>query len=67
MADSWCFFISGAADNRSYVLMSELPDNLYWKHVEDADTFLWSGLAFVVISVVHLAGGKIQEGMLVYI
>ncbi|KAI4321137.1 hypothetical protein MLD38_034558 [Melastoma candidum] len=52
---------SSTAENRSYVLMSELPDDLYWQHVEDTDAFLWSGLAFVVISVVHLAGGKIHE------
>ncbi|KAI6687785.1 hypothetical protein NL676_024613 [Syzygium grande] len=52
---------SSSADSRSYVLMSQLPAELYRRYVEDVNTAHLSGFTFVVISIVHLAGGKIPE------
>ncbi|WCJ44453.1 hypothetical protein M5689_025119 [Euphorbia peplus] len=49
------------ADLKSYVLISQLPPDLYRKYVEDVDTAHLTGFTFVVISIVHLAGGKIPE------
>ncbi|XP_065882262.1 uncharacterized protein [Euphorbia lathyris] len=49
------------ADAKSYVLISQLPADLYRKYVEDVDTAHLTGFTFVVISIVHLAGGKIPE------
>lgn len=53
----------GVTDAKSYVILSQLPPNVYKKHVEDANTVPLSGFTFVVVSVVYLAGGKITEGM----
>lgn len=50
-----------AADMRSYIVISQLPSNVYQKHVEDISTAHLTGFTFVIISVVHLAGGKISE------
>lgn len=36
---------------------------MYKKYVEDANTSHLTGFAFVVISIVYLAGGKMQEGI----
>lgn len=52
---------SSSADSRSYILMSQLPADLYGRYVEDVNTAHLSGFTFVVISIVHLAGGKILE------
>lgn len=52
---------SSSADSRSYVLMSQLPADLYRRYVEDVNAVHLSGFTFVVISIVHLAGGKIPE------
>ncbi|KAF3445841.1 hypothetical protein FNV43_RR11018 [Rhamnella rubrinervis] len=49
------------ADPKSYVIMSQLPADVYRRYVEDADTAHITGFTFVVVSVVHLAGGKISE------
>ncbi|KAF6147425.1 hypothetical protein GIB67_016782 [Kingdonia uniflora] len=49
------------ADVKSYVIISKLPADVYKKYVEDADNSHITGFAFVVISVVHLAGGQIPE------
>lgn len=54
---------SSSADSRSYILMSQLPADLYGRYVEDVNTAHLSGFTFVVISIVHLAGGKILEGL----
>lgn len=55
---------SGVAEAKSYVLISQLPAEVYKKYVEDENSAHLSGFLFVVISIVHLAGGKIPEGML---
>uniref|UniRef100_A0A803LUN1 MAGE domain-containing protein n=1 Tax=Chenopodium quinoa TaxID=63459 RepID=A0A803LUN1_CHEQI len=52
---------NSAADMRSYIVISQLPANVYQKHVEDISTAHLTGFTFVIISVVHLAGGKISE------
>ncbi|KAM6563984.1 hypothetical protein CsatB_023982 [Cannabis sativa] len=49
------------SDAKSYVIMSKLPGDAYKKYVEDANTAHLSGFTFVVISIVHLAGGKVAE------
>ncbi|XP_023538088.1 melanoma-associated antigen 1 [Cucurbita pepo subsp. pepo] len=48
-------------DSKSYVLISKLPAEVYRKYVEDVDTAHVTGFNFVVVSIVHLAGGKIPE------
>jgi hypothetical protein len=55
---------SGGADAKSYILVSQLPPDLYEKYVVDLNTAYMSGFTFVIISIVHLAGGKIPEGMI---
>lgn len=48
-------------DTKSYVLISKLPAEVYEKYVEDVNTSHLTGFAFVAISIVHLAGGKLPE------
>ncbi|KAL5558987.1 hypothetical protein UlMin_035198 [Ulmus minor] len=50
-----------AADARSYVVMSQLPADVYKNYVENVNTGHLTGFTFVVISIVYLAGGKIAE------
>ncbi|KAK9219584.1 hypothetical protein WN943_008230 [Citrus x changshan-huyou] len=52
------------AEAKSYVLISQLPAEVYKKYVEDENSAHLSGFTFVVISIVHLAGGKIPEDIL---
>ncbi|KAG4949137.1 hypothetical protein JHK82_042333 [Glycine max] len=52
---------SGVADSKSYILISQLPPNVYEKYVVDVNTAHLSGFTFVIISIVYLAGGKIPE------
>lgn len=54
---------SGTAEAKSYVLVSKVPTEIYSKYIEDKKTSHVTGFTFVVISIVHLAGGKISEGM----
>ncbi|PNX58384.1 melanoma-associated antigen 10-like protein, partial [Trifolium pratense] len=54
----------GGADAKSYILISQLPPDLYEKYVVDENTAYMSGFTFVIISIVHLAGGKIPEGVI---
>uniref|UniRef100_A0A5B6Z7A1 Putative melanoma-associated antigen 8 isoform X2 n=1 Tax=Davidia involucrata TaxID=16924 RepID=A0A5B6Z7A1_DAVIN len=49
------------AEAKSYVIISQLPANVYKKYIEDVNTSHLTGLTFIVISIVHLAGGKISE------
>ncbi|GJN24517.1 hypothetical protein PR202_gb12261 [Eleusine coracana subsp. coracana] len=49
------------AEAKSYVLVSKLDPEVYSKYVEDKESAHLTGFAFVVISIVHLAGGKISE------
>ncbi|KAL0557868.1 hypothetical protein IC582_006419 [Cucumis melo] len=52
---------SSQQNAKSYVLISKLPADIYRKYVEDVDTAHVTGFTFVVVSIVHLAGGKIPE------
>lgn len=52
----------GVADPKSYILVSQLPPEVYKKYVEDVNTVHLTGFTFVIVSIVHLAGGKIPEG-----
>lgn len=58
----YMLFVPGSADAKSYVLMSKLPADVYRKFVEGDNAAHLTGFAFVVISIVHLSGGKIAEG-----
>ncbi|KAL2536558.1 MAGE protein [Forsythia ovata] len=49
------------ADAKSYIIISQLPADVYRKYVEDADKSQVTGFTFVVISIIHVAGGKITE------
>lgn len=53
----------GSVDSKSYVLVSELPLEVFRKHVVDETTSTMTGFTFVVLAIVQLAGGKIPEGM----
>ncbi|XP_057805525.1 uncharacterized protein LOC131020618 [Salvia miltiorrhiza] len=48
-------------DAKSYIIISKLPSDVYGKHVEDKSSAHMSGLTFVVIGIIHLAGGRITE------
>ncbi|KAL5702351.1 hypothetical protein ACHQM5_027579 [Ranunculus cassubicifolius] len=50
-----------ATDAKSYVISSKLPSDVYKKYVENTDTCQITGLTATVVSIVHLAGGKITE------
>ncbi|KAL6179466.1 hypothetical protein ACLB2K_050981 [Fragaria x ananassa] len=50
-----------AAEAKTYVIMSKLPAEVYKKYVEDVDTAHLTGFTFVVLSIVHISGGKISE------
>lgn len=60
-------FHSGGAELKSYVLVSQLPSNIFSKYVENKETSHVSGFTFVVIGIVHLAGGKISEGISLFL
>ncbi|GAV63576.1 MAGE domain-containing protein [Cephalotus follicularis] len=49
------------ADAKSFVLISKLPAEVYRNYVEDVNSTHLTGFTFVVLSIVHLAGGKIPE------
>ncbi|XP_071718288.1 uncharacterized protein [Rutidosis leptorrhynchoides] len=50
-----------SADAKSYIVISQLDPGVYRKHIEDTTKSHLTGLTFVVIGIVHLAGGKITE------
>ncbi|KAL6179923.1 hypothetical protein ACLB2K_046594 [Fragaria x ananassa] len=50
-----------AAEAKTYIIMSKLPAEVYKKYVEDADTAHLTGFTFVVLSLVHISGGKISQ------
>ncbi|PPR96345.1 hypothetical protein GOBAR_AA24327 [Gossypium barbadense] len=52
---------SRGVDAKSYVVISQLPAEVYKKYVEDVNTSHLTGFTFVVISIVQLSGGKIAE------
>lgn len=49
------------ADSKSYIITSQLPADVYKEYVEDVNTSHLTGFTFAIISIVHLAGGKITE------
>ncbi|XP_078178500.1 uncharacterized protein LOC144572709 isoform X1 [Carex rostrata] len=48
-------------DAKSYVIVSQLPPDEYTKYVENKESSYLTGFAFVVLGIVHLAGGKLAE------
>ncbi|KAL9254129.1 Melanoma-associated antigen 10-like protein [Drosera capensis] len=52
---------AGVMDAKTYVITSQIPAAVYSKHVDDLNTAHLNGLTFVIISIVHLTGGKISE------
>ncbi|XP_061369344.1 uncharacterized protein LOC133312194 isoform X2 [Gastrolobium bilobum] len=48
-------------NSKSYVLISQLPPDVYEKYVVDVNAAHMSGFTFALISIVYLAGGKIAE------
>ncbi|XP_074566716.1 uncharacterized protein LOC141823345 [Curcuma longa] len=50
-----------AFESKSYILVSQLPPDIYSEFVEDKESSHLSGFAFVVISIIHLSGGKLSE------
>ncbi|MED6148153.1 hypothetical protein PIB30_050393 [Stylosanthes scabra] len=51
-------------DSKSYILVSKLAPEVYEKYVVDVNSAHLSGFTFVIISIVYLAGGKIEEELL---
>nr|XP_043621844.1 melanoma-associated antigen 8 [Erigeron canadensis] len=50
-----------SSDAKSYIITSQLDSGVYRKHIEDTTKSHLTGFTFVVIGIVHLAGGKITE------
>ncbi|EOA36222.1 hypothetical protein CARUB_v10010171mg [Capsella rubella] len=50
-----------SVDSKSYVLVSQLPIEMFRKYVVDEATSPMTGFTFAVLAVVQLAGGKIPE------
>uniref|UniRef100_A0A1D1ZF36 Melanoma-associated antigen G1 n=1 Tax=Anthurium amnicola TaxID=1678845 RepID=A0A1D1ZF36_9ARAE len=46
---------------KSYIIVSKLPADIYSSYVENKENSHITGFTFAVVSVVHLAGGKISE------
>ncbi|XP_073126619.1 uncharacterized protein [Henckelia pumila] len=49
------------SDAKSYIIMSQIPPDVYRKFVEDANSTHLSGFTFVVLGIIHLAGGRVAE------
>ncbi|KZV49039.1 melanoma-associated antigen 8 [Dorcoceras hygrometricum] len=49
------------SDAKSYIIVSQLPADVYKRFVEDTNSTHLTGFAFVVVSIIHLAGGKVAE------
>ncbi|KAL6012153.1 hypothetical protein ACLOJK_002631 [Asimina triloba] len=52
---------NSAADAKSYVILSQLPNNVYCKYIMDKKNSHMTGFTFAVVGCVYLAGGKISE------
>ncbi|CAH2035352.1 unnamed protein product, partial [Thlaspi arvense] len=50
-----------SVDSKSYVLVSQLPIEVFRKHVVEETTSPMTGFTFAVLAIVQLAGGKIPE------
>lgn len=48
-------------ESKSYILVSQLPPDILSKFVENRETSHVMGFTFVVIGILHLAGGQISE------
>ncbi|KAL3814974.1 hypothetical protein ACJIZ3_016242 [Penstemon smallii] len=46
---------------KSYIIVSQLPPDTYRKFVEDKNSSHLTGFTFIVIGIIHLAGGKVTE------
>eukprot|EP00252_Welwitschia_mirabilis_P021710 TRINITY_DN5646_c0_g1_i1.p1 TRINITY_DN5646_c0_g1~~TRINITY_DN5646_c0_g1_i1.p1 ORF type:complete len:238 (-),score=45.57 TRINITY_DN5646_c0_g1_i1:313-1026(-) len=55
---------SNIVESKLYILKSMLPEELRTKFVEDKNNSQFLGLTVVVLSILHLAGGKLQEDTL---
>lgn len=58
-----CCIDLGSVDSKSYVLVSQLPIEVFRKHVVEETTTPMTGFTFAVLAIVQLAGGKMPEGM----
>lgn len=56
---------SGSVESKSYVLVSQLPIDVFRKYVVEETTSPVTGFTFAVLAIVQLAGGKIPEGVCV--
>ncbi|CAM9000879.1 unnamed protein product [Rhodiola kirilowii] len=48
-------------DAKSYVIISQLHPDVYSEYVEDSSTTHVAGFTFSVLSIIHLAGGRLSE------
>ncbi|XP_078444639.1 melanoma-associated antigen G1-like protein isoform X2 [Wolffia australiana] len=48
-------------EQKSYIVVSKLQDDIYEKYVENRENAHITGFVFVVVSLVHLAGGRISS------
>lgn len=55
------------SDAKSYIIISQLPPDVYRKFVEDANSTCLTGFTFVVVGIIQLAGGRVAEGVLVFL
>ncbi|GKD06628.1 melanoma-associated antigen 8 isoform X1, partial [Tanacetum coccineum] len=53
-----------SGDAKSYIITSQLDPQIYKKHIEDETKSHLTGFTFVAIGIVHLARGKITEGII---
>ncbi|KAL6565886.1 hypothetical protein OROHE_004941 [Orobanche hederae] len=52
------------SEAKSYIIISQLPADVYTKFVEDKSSSHMTGFTFVVVGIIHLGGGKVAEGYL---
>ncbi|VVB11742.1 unnamed protein product [Arabis nemorensis] len=50
-----------SVDSKSYVLVSQLPIEMFRKHVVGETTTPMTGFTFAILAIVQLAGGKMPE------
>ncbi|XP_073139114.1 uncharacterized protein [Henckelia pumila] len=55
------FFNAAISDAKSYIIMSQIPPDIYRKFVEDANSTHLTGFTFVVVGIIHLACGRVAE------
>ncbi|KAL6560387.1 hypothetical protein OROGR_003946 [Orobanche gracilis] len=52
------------SEAKSYIIISQLPADVYTKFVEDKSRSHMTGFTFVVVGIIHLDGGKVAEAYL---